>query len=43
VPTPPEFSNALGDIGIIEIFRKPEPHHFSKADSNIRIAGKIEI
>ena len=43
MPPPPEFRDAFGQIGVIEIFREMEAKHPPQADGHVGIPGKIEV
>ena len=43
MPPPPEFRDAFGQIGVVEIFREMEAEHPPQADGHVGIPGKIEI
>jgi hypothetical protein len=43
VPSSPEFGNASGNIGIIEIFGEFEPNHSANAYGHIGVARKIKV
>ena len=43
VPPPPEVRDAVGTVGIAEVFRQPDTEQQAEADSHIAVAGKIEI
>ena len=43
VPSAPEFRSTSGDIGIIEVFRKPEAHYPAYSDCHIAVARKVVV
>ena len=43
MPPPPEFGNARGAIGHLEVLHELESHHSRGTDGHIRVAGKITI
>ena len=43
MPPAPEFRNAAGYVGIVEVFRVMEPQHPAHADGHIGIGGKIQV
>ena len=43
VPAAPEFGDAAGDIGIIEVFGKAKAEDLPQADGHIAVPGKIEV
>ena len=43
MPSAPEFSNGMGDVGIIEIFQKTEPENRAQPDRHVGISGKIIV
>ncbi len=43
MPAVPEFRDAAGDIGIIEILQEVKPKHPAQPDCHITVAGKIKI
>ena len=43
MPTPPEFRDAAGQIGVPKVLREPEAENPAKADGHVAIAGKIIV
>src|SRR3569832_155097 len=43
VPPAPEFSDALTDIGLVEILDETKAHHQSETDGHVTIAGEVEV
>ena len=42
-PPPPEFRDAPGDVGIVEIFHEFKAEHPSQADGHVGVAGEVEV
>ena len=43
MPTPPEFRDAAGQIGVPKVLREPEAENPAKADGHVAVAGKIIV
>ena len=43
MPAAPEFSDALGDIGIVEVLQELEAYHAAKADGHVGISREVEV
>ena len=43
MPAAPEFCDAAGNVGIVEILQIPQTQHIAHADSHVGISGKIQI
>ena len=43
MPPPPEFGDAPGDIGPLEILVKVEAEHAAKADGHVGVAGEVAV
>lgn len=43
MPSPPEFADAAGDIGVIKVFEELKPEHSAETYCHIGIAAEIEI
>ena len=43
MPAPPEFGNAFGNIGIVEVFKELKAQHTSQSDGHIGITREIEV
>ena len=43
VPPAPEGAEACSAVGVIEVFRQPNPKQKTETDSHVAVAGEIEI
>lgn len=43
MPTTPKFRNALRNVRVIKVFKKPEAHHLAQTDGHIGVSGKVKI
>ena len=43
VPPPPEFGDAGGNVGIVEVLREVKPEDAAQADGHVAVAGEVEI
>ena len=43
MPSPPEFSDTLGNVRIVKVLFKIKSEHFPQSDRHIRITAEIKI
>ena len=43
VPPAPEFGDAFGDVGVIEVLREEKAQHPSQADCHQRVAAEVKV
>ena len=43
MPPPPEFGDAGGNVGIVEVLREVKPEDAAQADGHVAVAGEVEI
>ena len=43
VPPPPEFSDALGGVGVVKVFQKAEAKHLPQTDGHVGVSGEIIV
>ena len=43
MPSPPEFGDAAGNVGVVEVFREGEAEKLSKTNGHVAVAGEVKI
>ena len=43
MPAPPEFGDAFGDIGVVEVGHELKAEHTAKAGGHVGVAGEVEV